>query len=337
MDCEEERLWLCRALPPSPASRLRLPQALAERPGSSPGSTSSTWLSPAPAPRAAWSADNAGGAFSQSRRTSVLLTGGGDGDAPPAMSLSGPSIAARRANSRAQWLVSQIERGDCVLEAATSPAPGSLPLETSVASSHGNEDASAHAEAFQRGAADLTQRMEDLTRSIRFEHLNEDSRHKENEERLRQGREEERKRHDQEERRARNRERLTRDPHRKVALKLENRRRFGGSSGGGEGVGEWEGVPMRKVDFAGSGGSERVALVDVGMLRSRCRQLEKGVSVRSLLEEQRRKERRGRLGAMAKSNLQSTSSMPALHASPPGSGGGAGARSVAFPPGTPPL
>lgn len=151
--------------------------------------------------------------------------------------------------------------------------------------------------------------IEGLTRSLRLEHFAEACGHQNPEDKLRVQLEEERRHQEKEERRARQRERLTRDPHRKVALKLENRRRFGRSRTCPSGRPE---VPMMTVDIVGSRGLEKVELVDLRTLRSRCHPLGSGTTVRSLLEHQRNQERWVRSRTSVRSGIQASSSTPSL-------------------------
>lgn len=66
-----------------------------------------------------------------------------------------------------------------------------------------------------------------------------------------------------------------RNPHRSVAQKIESRREVKTSL---------RGVPMQRISVAGPVGPEQVTVVDVGMVRSRCRQ---GTSIKQLLDMQR--------------------------------------------------
>lgn len=162
-------------------------------------------------------------------------------------------------------------------------------------------------EEFNEDTSAIERDIEELTRNIRLEHLalgGYDGPGRD--QRLRAEREAaEQRRREQERRAARKREAEARDPHRKIALKIENKRLFGEEDAS---------VPMHGVDFLGSTGAERVTLVDVRLLRSRCMQLEEGASVKTLLDAQARKDRRAKdleEGAQAAAQaLRKSASLP---------------------------
>lgn len=83
--------------------------------------------------------------------------------------------------------------------------------------------------------------------------------------------EEEKRQHVREMRRALRRQQQARDPHRKVELKLANRRRYGQQPGSGPAPQ----VPMQKVKFMG-GHRGSVHIVDVNKIQSRCKELSFG-------------------------------------------------------------
>lgn len=240
----------------------------------------------------------------------------------------GPSHAAHLQNSKAQWCFTQIERCNSApsllaprLLSTAEFAPRALcPSSGGAGDSGGGEqsggccgssegDTEARARLFEDGlnavdqllAAGKTKRGETTLRS------------REEEQRLLE-QEEERRQHELDLRRARRRERDARDPHRKVALKLERHRRFAQdastevkpasgllagrlSQPRRRGV-DADRIPMQFVDIANSsGGMEQVKLVDVASLRARCIKLPDGASggraaVDALLEERRLEERR---------------------------------------------
>merc|ERR1712070_64046 len=80
-------------------------------------------------------------------------------------------------------------------------------------------------------------------------------------------REAERRRRDAELRKARMKEKAARDPHRKIQLRIENKRRFEMDTL------DQAGIPTTGVTFQGRSGSEKVNLVDVDALRSKCQGL----------------------------------------------------------------
>lgn len=126
---------------------------------------------------------------------------------------------------------------------------------------------------------------------------------------LRHEREAERRRKEEMLRRARKREQEARDPHRKVALKIQNRRQLE--------VQQDSSVPMLGVSFSVGGAPDAsVSMVDVRTLQSRCKQLGESTSVRSLLELQRQQDchRNGRSQHVASTTAGRirSSSMPSL-------------------------
>lgn len=144
--------------------------------------------------------------------------------------------------------------------------------------------------AFLENASALDHQIEDMARNIRLDHLG-----NQQEDRARSERDEARKRREAELRRARKKEQEAKDPHKKVALRIENKRRFEldimdeVSSTYSQGhVAE---IPMQQVEVVGAKGREKVSLVDVRLLRSRCQMLDGGANVRTMLDRQERKER----------------------------------------------
>lgn len=207
---------------------------------------------------------------------------------------SAPTAGVRRENDRAREYAAELER---VLtennQATRSLSCGSLglPKPESPKSAEGSEvrDLDEQNELFQKTAADASRMLEGIARSVRLEHLSEGNQ----ESKLKAEREEERRQQALEERRARQRERQARDPRRKVALKVENRRRFGRTDSSGGLCGS--SVPMCEVTVCGEGGHETVGMVDVAGLRSRCQRLnntgsKSASTVDLLLQDQRQRE-----------------------------------------------
>jgi len=195
-----------------------------------------------------------------------------------------PTPGVRRENDRARDYAEELERaiiafgrpGELGLQKVESPQAGGHMV--------GAEDLDTE-ELFQRKAADVSRMLEGVARNVRLEHLNEDNR----EARMKAERDEERRQREHDERKARQRERQARDPHRKVALKLENGRRFGRTNSGVAHT-----VPMKEVEVGSTKGqtSEKVGMVDVEGLRARCQRLNNGsvTTVELLLQDQRRRE-----------------------------------------------
>jgi len=141
----------------------------------------------------------------------------------------------------------------------------------------------------------ITNDIEDLSRSIRLEHLEKNS----PEERHNAAKEEARRRKEAELRRARKKEQMARDPKRKVALRLENRRRSddldamsASPKKGKPGQRVKQEIPMMKVEAKGEGGkSEKVTIVDVLKIKQQCTFLDGSSNVDDMLREREREER----------------------------------------------
>eukprot|EP00927_Polykrikos_kofoidii_P039488 TRINITY_DN33857_c0_g1_i1.p1 TRINITY_DN33857_c0_g1~~TRINITY_DN33857_c0_g1_i1.p1 ORF type:complete len:925 (-),score=174.12 TRINITY_DN33857_c0_g1_i1:38-2812(-) len=158
-------------------------------------------------------------------------------------------------------------------------------------------------EAFAEDLKAVNELIEDCSKAIRFEHLDDNS---QNEQRRKAEREAERRRLEEAQRRARKREQEARDPHRKIALRLENKRRFEMDA-----VEKGMGIPMQNIDFHGGSGTEQVKLVDVRMLRSKALGLQAGDGVDEMMENLRRHERETAM-AKTRSQMSGSSSMPQL-------------------------
>merc|ERR1719181_2592412 len=84
-------------------------------------------------------------------------------------------------------------------------------------------------------------------------------------------REAEKRRREAELRKARLKEKAARDPHRKIQLRLENKRRFEMDTL------DKAGIPMANVQLVNFGGKETVSLVDVQALKCQCQGLAQGI------------------------------------------------------------
>lgn len=230
----------------------------------------------------------------------------------------GPSNAARRENSRMQWFEEQVERrknsGAILRSGVGVRRPvwrgSSVSLDAAVV-----EDRDSQAELFRNQSAEVADLIADLTRGARLDHLLSPTKREE------EPREEQPRVERREERRPRpsrstepsaRRGSLPRHPQAKVAERLESRRR--GSTVGLEGVPPPPvlDIPMVNVDIQGSKGVEKVAMVDIGTLRSRCERLEKGVRAKDLLELRKMQEREEQLRVAEKPKSLMSSSMPVL-------------------------
>ncbi len=124
----------------------------------------------------------------------------------------------------------------------------------------------------------MTTKLEYLTKHSRLEHFDKRDANDSTEDKAR----EERRR--QEERRVRQRQRMSRDPHRKLAQKVEDRRRLGWEN--------WDqSIPIQQIEVNGGAlGSKKVGLVDVSGLKARSK-LSGNSSVDALLQQRRREEK----------------------------------------------
>lgn len=133
-------------------------------------------------------------------------------------------------------------------------------------------------QAFLDDVRVVEESIQDLSKSIRLEHLDGSALHTRQNSQL----EAVRRRREEDIRRARKLEQQARDPHRKIQLKLENRRRFSEST--------HRGVPMQVVDIVGRAGKEEVSMVDTRALRGRCLGMDAGDrTVAQLLDRRMRK------------------------------------------------
>lgn len=213
------------------------------------------------------------------------------------------SRATCRENAEKERMHEKFERSFKVTPSAVHKGgrPGDLLfLEEATA---GGENVESIKEAFLDEASACYRRIEVLGRSIRFDHLGNDEESKEAI--LRAEREAEKLRREADLRRARKREQMARDPHRKVTLRLDNKRRFEMDSL------DKAGVPMRQESFVGTKGCETVDLVDVRVLRSSCKGLVEGLNVREILDKVEHSERQVRMMSATSPSLPQDASMSA--------------------------
>mmetsp|Transcript_8602 Transcript_8602/g.14787 ORF Transcript_8602/g.14787 Transcript_8602/m.14787 type:complete len:326 (-) Transcript_8602:33-1010(-) len=252
------------------------------------------WLGSKDSPRQLWVAD-------MTHRDPEVLEWAGGLSAAAVVSNrqdGGPSSATRRENMKTQWYNMQLERGE-----DNSTRPPSEALARPALS----RSTTLRAQAFSECATAVDGLIEDLTKGARLQHLLPARPRAPDAEEVRL----ERRRQRAELRRFRRKLRDARDPKRKVELKVESKRRAD-QDWAGSGSPDKTEIPMQKVAFLGSKGVQQVSLVDVRSLRSRCQQLEGGVTVRSLLELQRNQAKQQRMAAAGKSSLQTSTSLPAL-------------------------
>lgn len=160
------------------------------------------------------------------------------------------------------------------------------------------------AAAFRAEAGEIDRQLDEMTKSLQLSHLHADQ--DEAEVKARQKQEAFKREHEAALRKARQKEKAARDPHRKIEIRLENKRRF-----------EMDkldnaGIPVTRIDFQGQAGREQYSLVDVRALRCKCQGLLEGVrTVPELVELQQQKEKAARNHNMSASATGSTmSNMP---------------------------
>jgi hypothetical protein len=152
-------------------------------------------------------------------------------------------------------------------------------------------------ETFVHDVSQINHSIEDLSRSIRFEHLEKNSA----QEKQDAAREEARKRKEAELRRARKKEQMARDPKRKVALRIENRRREEDldarkdSKKAGSTKKTKQDIPFAKFEVHGPNGSSKVDIVDVQKIKHKCEFMDMPIKVADMLEIREKAERRSKL------------------------------------------
>lgn len=152
-------------------------------------------------------------------------------------------------------------------------------------------------EAFVHDVSQINHSIEDLSRSIRFEHLEKNSA----QEKQDAAREEARRRKEAELRRARKKEQMARDPKRKVALRIENRRREEDldarkdSKKTGSAKKTKQDIPLQKFEVRGPNGSSKVSIVDVQKIKHKCEFMDMPINVAEMLEIREKAERRSKL------------------------------------------
>mmetsp|Transcript_73410 Transcript_73410/g.129530 ORF Transcript_73410/g.129530 Transcript_73410/m.129530 type:complete len:871 (-) Transcript_73410:101-2713(-) len=184
-----------------------------------------------------------------------------------------PSTVARNENNKKERFTEQLRN------ASQGPqSPGRQDLQDTSADRIDSVDVLA--EVFRKDMLNVTGRLDEMTRGLRMDNLK-----SKQEDRDRQKREEERRQLEAEKRLARKREQAARDPKKKVALRLENRRRFAED--------DKHAVPMCAVNVDGVSGRETVNMVDITAIRQKCLRLGEGTSasVESLIDLQRIKDK----------------------------------------------
>jgi len=182
-----------------------------------------------------------------------------------------------------------VEQATAQLSTAPPESPGSNKQKMETIAARFNDEVTA-----------VESQIADLGKSLQLNNFLKDD-ESDVEAKAQEEREAAKKRREVEIRKARLKEKSARDPHRKVKLRLENKRRFDMDSL------DETGIPTTKVTFRGLKGCENMRLVDVQALRSKCHGLTEGIhSVHKLVEMQQRKD-------VMHVSLMRPSSTPSLH------------------------
>jgi len=204
-----------------------------------------------------------------------------DGCLSPAID-QGLSFSATFQNFKKEQYSLQFDRAQ---SSPSSSGPAAARLEAMVAATAEAEALGlVNREGFIEDVLALNTQIEDLSKSLSFSHLSANGA----DARKNAAKEEERRRKEAELRRARKKEQMARDPKRKVALRLENKRRFNDLE---EEKGNEKQIPMQKIGVQGAKGPERVEIVDILKIKNQCEFLDQGASVKHMLETRYQKER----------------------------------------------
>lgn len=222
------------------------------------------------------------------------------GPRPPSRlgaSCPGPSTPTRIENSAQDWLWEQLAAR---LEQSQVDATGTTPARTGgrgrlAAGAGGStadvsvisgdavtleKESAAMSKALQEELRLVDSSLDSMFKSLRMENFSATGA---DEERLEREREAERQRKLAEQREMRKREQAARAPAHKVKLKIERSRDFPESNAAK--------VPLQTMEVQGGKGVERVTLVDLRAVWNKCTQMGGAISVRSLLEAQKIKDK----------------------------------------------
>eukprot|EP00928_Gymnodinium_smaydae_P028437 TRINITY_DN21692_c0_g2_i1.p1 TRINITY_DN21692_c0_g2~~TRINITY_DN21692_c0_g2_i1.p1 ORF type:complete len:1064 (-),score=174.88 TRINITY_DN21692_c0_g2_i1:171-3362(-) len=209
----------------------------------------------------------------------------------PAAVLTRPSTVVRHENFKKERYAEHIEAKAADSQKGAARAGSASGADSAGGAHIGEQEIEAMRKAFNESVEVMNNEITDAWASIRMTDMADGLAGKETLAQ-RQARRRREAAREAELRRARKKEQDARDPKRKVALRLENKRRFEMDT-----ISEAN-IPLRAVEVAGETGVERIPLVDVRMLQSRCQGLdENGVSVAALLERKRYFEKAERMSA----------------------------------------
>jgi len=187
------------------------------------------------------------------------------------------SLPARKENFKKERYAEEIQRGEENGDGDGSPAKGRRVAEDAEHLSRNLRSP----EEFAADCSSLNELMELYGRSLRMEQFDDNSK----EEAARARREAEHQREEEAKRRARAKMKEARDPKKKIALRLNNKRQFEMDE-----VLTSSAIPMRTFDVVGLHGPEQHPVVDVRLLAGKCQGLASGDGVTEMLEQSKKKE-----------------------------------------------
>mmetsp|Transcript_14337 Transcript_14337/g.23420 ORF Transcript_14337/g.23420 Transcript_14337/m.23420 type:complete len:817 (-) Transcript_14337:28-2478(-) len=185
----------------------------------------------------------------------------------------GPSRVAVRENYKKEQYSQQLERTKILAGTGSQEV---MTVATEIVKAQSPQDFLKDVTAFERT-------IQDCGRVIRMEHLGRDPKDAEADRRAAE-RAREREWEEKQKQIARKKEQMARDPHRKIQLKIENRRKFDMDTL------DQAGIPMQTIDIAGDKGREQVTLVDVRKLQSSSVGLGEPGGVKAILDLQKHRD-----------------------------------------------
>lgn len=187
----------------------------------------------------------------------------------------GISDAARFQNFKKEQYSRQF---DLVQESASNPCELSPADERTTSEA----EVQRYRDNFVLGVNALNHQIEELSKSLRLDHMEKRGHDKRD-----AVREEAKRQKDAELRRLRKKEQMARDPKRKVALKIESQRHCGDD----DDKEKQDQIPMYTYEVHSLSGSSKVDMVDVLAIKNKCEALDQSATVKSMLEVREREER----------------------------------------------
>lgn len=193
----------------------------------------------------------------------------------------GISDAARFQNFKKEQYSRQF---DLVQESTSSPCDLSPADERATSEA----EVQRYRDNFVQGVNSLNHQIEELSKSLRLEHLEKRGHDKRD-----AAREEAKRQKEAELRRLRKKEQMARDPKRKVVLKIESQRHCRDD----DDKEKQHPIPMHIYEVYSLSGSSKVDIVDVLAIKNKCEALNQSATVKSMLEVREREERLQRVVA----------------------------------------